>query len=181
MSNPAPGELETIRDFVNTHDLESGDDDVATPEALTAWLRGRGLLDASELSAAEHRRALAVREGFRSVLRAHHGHPDAEIEPAVLTDASQRAKLRLVFDEDGVSRLEPSAPGVDGALGRLLTIAHEADTRGEWTRLKICPADDCQWAFYDRSRNRSATWCDMKVCGNRHKVREYRERRLKAG
>ena len=56
----------------------------------------------------------------------------------------------------------------------------EADRRGEWTRLKICPADDCQWAFYDRSRNRSATWCDMKVCGNRHKVREYRERRLKS-
>ena len=36
--------------------------------------------------------------------------------------------------------------------------------------LKVCPADDCQWAFYDQSRNRSAIWCDMEVCGNRHKV-----------
>ena len=60
-----------------------------------------------------------------------------------------------------------------------LTIVHEADREGQWIRLKVCPADDCQWAFYDRSRNRSATWCDMKVCGNRHKVREYRERRLR--
>jgi predicted RNA-binding Zn ribbon-like protein len=43
-------------------------------------------------------------------------------------------------------------------------------------RLKVCPADDCQAAFYDKSRNHSAIWCDMAVCGNRAKVREYRER-----
>jgi predicted RNA-binding Zn ribbon-like protein len=48
---------------------------------------------------------------------------------------------------------------------------------GSWERLKVCPADDCLWAFYDRSRNRSRRWCDMEVCGNRAKVRGYRERR----
>jgi predicted RNA-binding Zn ribbon-like protein len=42
--------------------------------------------------------------------------------------------------------------------------------------LKACPADDCQYAFYDRSRNHSAVWCDMKVCGNRAKVRQFRTR-----
>jgi predicted RNA-binding Zn ribbon-like protein len=44
-------------------------------------------------------------------------------------------------------------------------------------RLKVCPADDCQSAFYDTSRNRSAVWCDMAVCGNRQKVRTFRARR----
>ena len=48
---------------------------------------------------------------------------------------------------------------------------------GTWDRLKVCLADDCQWAYYDRSRNRSSVWCDMRVCGNRAKVRSYRERR----
>jgi predicted RNA-binding Zn ribbon-like protein len=182
MSNPAPGELERVRAFVNTWDAEDGSDTIATPEALAGWLTGQGLLEASgKVTAADHRRAVGVREALRATLRAHHGHPDEECAQDVLCDASHRAKLQVLFDDDGVSRLEPSAPGVDGAIGRLLTIAHEADRDGQWIRLKVCPADDCQFAFYDRSRNRSATWCDMKVCGNRHKVREYRERRLKAG
>jgi predicted RNA-binding Zn ribbon-like protein len=47
---------------------------------------------------------------------------------------------------------------------------------GSWQRVKACRADDCHWAFYDFSRNRSGTWCDMAVCGNREKVRSYRER-----
>lgn len=43
-------------------------------------------------------------------------------------------------------------------------------------RLKICP--NCEWLFIDRSKNRSRTWCDMAVCGNRAKARlHYRKRR----
>jgi predicted RNA-binding Zn ribbon-like protein len=52
---------------------------------------------------------------------------------------------------------------------------------GTWERLKVCLADDCQVAFYDQSRNRSAVWCDMRGCGNRQKVRSYRERHAHAG
>jgi predicted RNA-binding Zn ribbon-like protein len=181
MSNPAPGELERVRAFVNTWDAEAGTDDIASADALRDWLAQQGLMeDGARVTAADHKRALGVREALRATLRAHHGHPDEDCAQDVLCDASHRARLQVLFDDSGTSRLEPSAPGVDGAVGRLLTIAHEADRAGQWVRLKICPADDCQWAFYDQSRNRSATWCDMKVCGNRHKVREYRERRLKA-
>jgi predicted RNA-binding Zn ribbon-like protein len=42
--------------------------------------------------------------------------------------------------------------------------------------VKICPAADCRWAFFDHSRNRSRTWCSMRVCGNREKARAWRER-----
>ncbi len=61
---------------------------------------------------------------------------------------------------------------------RRVTLKRIADAQaaGTWERLKSCPADDCRWAFYDRSRNRSAVWCNMAVCGNRAKVRSYRER-----
>jgi predicted RNA-binding Zn ribbon-like protein len=34
----------------------------------------------------------------------------------------------------------------------------------------------CRWAFYDYSKNRSASWCLMQLCGNRRKIRAYRER-----
>jgi predicted RNA-binding Zn ribbon-like protein len=41
-------------------------------------------------------------------------------------------------------------------------------------RLKICP--NCEWLFLDRSRNKSRTWCDMAVCGNRTKARRHYRR-----
>ncbi|NRP71079.1 hypothetical protein ILFOPFJJ_01962 [Ensifer psoraleae] len=44
-------------------------------------------------------------------------------------------------------------------------------------RLKICP--NCQWLFLDRSRNRSRTWCDMAVCGNRTKAKRHYRRNKK--
>ena len=42
----APGELERVRDFVNTLDVETGDDALSSPDALRAWLESRGLAPA---------------------------------------------------------------------------------------------------------------------------------------
>ncbi len=43
-------------------------------------------------------------------------------------------------------------------------------------RMKIC--GHCGWLFIDRSKNRSRTWCDMSVCGNREKAsRHYAARK----
>jgi predicted RNA-binding Zn ribbon-like protein len=66
---------------------------------------------------------------------------------------------------------------VDGALAELIARVHRAQMDGTWDRLKVCPDTTCHWAFYDGSRNRSSRWCNMGVCGNRHKVRAFRERR----
>lgn len=44
----------------------------------------------------------------------------------------------------------------------------------KWVRL--C---ECDWFFVDRSRNHSRRWCDMKVCGNREKVRRFYARTRK--
>lgn len=43
--------------------------------------------------------------------------------------------------------------------------------------LRECAAHDCAWLFMDTSRTRRRRWCDMRVCGNRAKVRRYYERR----
>ena len=43
-------------------------------------------------------------------------------------------------------------------------------------RVRECAAPSCSWLFLDTTRNRSRRWCAMKVCGNRNKVRRYRER-----
>ena len=71
--------------------------------------------------------------------------------------------------------LEPDRPTVDGAVAALLGILHEAQLTGQWRRLKGCR--QCGYAFFDRSKNRSAAWCAMSICGNRTKNRAYRRRR----
>jgi len=45
--------------------------------------------------------------------------------------------------------------------------------------LKACPREVCGWAFYDRSPNNRATWCSMRVCGNRVKAGSYYRRRTR--
>ncbi|HEV2061524.1 MAG TPA: CGNR zinc finger domain-containing protein [Solirubrobacteraceae bacterium] len=179
---PAPGDLEVIRAFVNTLDVEDERDELDTPEALVAWLAERGLVDPQTAATrADLRRAVALREAFREVLLGHHGGYDADPAAlATLDETSRRSRVEVRFGSDGLAHPQPAREGVDGALGRMLAIVAHAQSDGTWERLKSCPADDCRWAFYDRSRNRSAVWCDMAVCGNRAKVRSYRERHAHA-
>jgi predicted RNA-binding Zn ribbon-like protein len=59
-------------------------------------------------------------------------------------------------------------------VAALLGILHEAQLTGHWARMKGCR--QCGYAFYDRSKNRSAAWCAMAICGNRTKNRAYYRR-----
>ncbi len=179
MSNPAPGALETVRSFVNTYDVDDEIELLAGPDELVTWLAQHDLLGsetAARASAGDVRRAIELREALRSQLRAHHGDPLDPQAASVLDSAARRARLTLRFTGDDETTLEPEARGVDGALGRLLAIVKDAIDDGTWKRLKVCAAETCRWAFYDESRNRSGAWCDMRVCGNRAKVRGFRER-----
>jgi predicted RNA-binding Zn ribbon-like protein len=175
--NPAPGELELVRAFVNTWDADEGTEGIPGPADLRDWLAGHDLLEpGARVTAAEHRQAIEVREALRALMLQNAGL-DVGPDPAVALDAAaRRARLGVRFAPDGGVRIEADAGGVAGALGGLLALVAVAQDEGSWERLKACLADDCQWGFYDRSRNRSAVWCDMKVCGNRQKVRSYRER-----
>ena len=176
-SNPAPGDLELVRSFINTWDAEDDVESLGGPAELRDWLAEHELLEGdARVTAADHRHALQVREALRATLMANAG---LDLDPTAgrtLDEASRKAKLGVRFDDHGHVHTAPEAGGVNGALGRLLALVAEAQDAGTWPRLKACLADDCQWAYYDLSRNRSAVWCDMGTCGNRQKVRSYRER-----
>ncbi|MCC6224021.1 MAG: CGNR zinc finger domain-containing protein [Thermoleophilia bacterium] len=173
----APGRLELVRAFVNTLDVESGEDVLAPPGAVAAWLAAHDLLaPGAAAGAAATRRALDVREALRALLVANNGGVRDAAAAVVLEAAAGRARLALRFRPDGSAGLEPAAGGVDGALGRLLAAVADAMAAGTWERLKACRAEGCRWAFYDRARNRSRAWCSMAVCGNRAKARAYRAR-----
>jgi predicted RNA-binding Zn ribbon-like protein len=172
----APGELERVRDFVNTLNVESGVDALSSPDELRAWLHDHGLAPGRGATRADLVAARRLREAMRGLLLENNGLSVRKEAALTLNRAAARADLGLRFDPGGEVRLEPSARGVDAALGRLLAIAASAMVDGTWARLKACRADDCQWAFYDHARNHSRHWCSMAVCGNRTKARVYRQR-----
>ncbi len=175
---PAPDELVLVQGFVNTRDLEDGSEDLPDPSALGAWLAHYGLMPGDvPVSDADHRQALGVREALRTVLIAKNGGEPDPGAVETLNAAAKTSELLVHFEADGAASLEPMRNGVDGALGRLLAIVERSQCDGTWERLKGCPDTACGWVFYDWSKNRSATWCSMEVCGNRAKARAYRERR----
>ena len=176
----APGRLELVRQFVNTADLADGTDEFDGLDALAAWLRERSLIGPRERLAPEDlQRALVVREALRDLLEYRSG--GALDEPVHLLNAVPAgALLRVAFDRQGTPQLEPVAGGLDRALGELFAIIHTAAVDGSWDRLKVCADDGCRWAYYDQSRNRSRSWCNMASCGNRAKARSYRQRQRPA-
>ncbi len=173
----APGRLELVREFVNSLDV---DDDTDQLDAASAadWLAARGLPGGNQaLTDDDRERLISLREALRSLLDANNaGEPPPAESLETLNRQASDAALGLRFDAEG-AELVSTCGGVDSAIAELLAIVHETMRDGSWSRLKLCPADDCRWAFYDRSRNRSGTWCDMGVCGNRAKARAFRERR----
>jgi predicted RNA-binding Zn ribbon-like protein len=173
----APGPLEVMRRFVNTLDVEHDADELADGSTASAWLRANDLpCGASELDDGDLERLVAIREALRELLLANNsGDPPPAAALAVLNEQSRDAAIGLRFSSTG-AELVTACDGVDSSIARLLAIVHEAMGDGTWRRLKACPADDCLWAFYDHSRNRSGTWCEMGECGNRAKARAYRER-----
>lgn len=173
---PAPGRLRIVQDAVNSFDPEGGHEHWASPDLLRAWLVERELLaDGDEVSVADLERARIVRELLRAMLAANAGD---NLDPAVTRQLDGvAATVRVRIEEDGRARLESARMGVDGALCAIIGIMYEAMVDGTWLRLKACRKHSCKWAFYDRSKNRSGSWCSMSVCGNRVKTRQYRERK----
>ena len=162
---PAPEPLELVQAFVNTVDREHGPDLLDEREHLATWAERRGFAPPED---AEQVRE--VREALRTLLWANGGDHAEGMghDEAVATLDAAAGRLRARF---GPARLEG-----EGVVDAVLAVAFVAMADGSWARLKACPGDRCGWAFYDRSVNASATWCSMRICGNRAKTRAYYRR-----
>ena len=174
----APGRLKLVQDFLNSVDLEGGTDHLADARAATKWLREHGLLGTRErLDERERDQLVAVREALRDLAGGNAGEDVPETSVALLNRVSTSTPLVVrVRDTADPAELVPERKGVDGAIAALLAAVYTAQVDGTWPRFKTCREDVCRWAFYDGTKNRSGTWCDMAVCGNRAKARAYRVR-----
>ena len=169
-----------MRRFVNTRNRMRGYDLLGSPGETAQWLTKEGYAP-SIVNDAESRRLHKLREGLRAVLAAHTlgVSEDSERAAAELDGLCDMAGLRPGFSPEGEPRLEAASGGVDGFIEDLLTAAVWARHTGIWERLKACANEECRWAFYDHSKNRSGNWCVMEICGSRAKMRAYRERRAR--
>jgi predicted RNA-binding Zn ribbon-like protein len=170
----APGRLELLQRFINSHnhDFPPDWDRIGTPEKAQAWLREKRLIAAGDrVSEADVARLRELREATRGLLISRESAAAAVIR-------ANAAPLTVAIDDAGRTTLEPATGGVDGAVATLLGILHEAQLSGDWSRMKACR--HCEYVFFDRSKNRSAAWCAMSICGNRTKNRAYYRRRRTA-
>lgn len=175
---PAPGDLEDVQRFMNLHEHVPGSAAEVPPsrEVLEAFLRERALLeDPAPFTDADRQTALELIRALHAKVRTNLGVRMNDQQVAVIDELAQRAGLHPHFGHGGPV-LVPSERGVAGALGRLVATAFLADLDGSWGHLKECSSDDCEAVFYDRSKNHSGRWCSMSRCGNRAKVRAWRER-----
>ncbi len=63
-------------------------------------------------------------------------------------------------------------------LGRLAIETAQLLVSGELHRLRSCSSTDCDWVFLDISKNKQRKWCQMSVCGSRHKLSRLRHAAL---
>lgn len=177
----APGRLETLRRFLNTAGLDRGREDLCTAESAETWFREAHLpykvFDQGTLL-----RLRDLREAFRGVFWAHNGQADPATAQQRLASFVPDARLRMDWEaETGAPVLRPDEGGPHATESALLAIMYDAVLHGTWPRMKACRKESCRWAFFDRSKNGSGTWCSMAVCGNRVKAQRRRARVTKVG
>ena len=172
----SPTHVELLVAFANSADHELGTDDLTTRAGLTRWLADHRALS-RRTPATDDDLALArrLREGLHQALVANHdGVGDAQ--PLAAAAAELPLTLAAVAGRPG---LQPVQDGVRGALAQLLVAVNDAVADDTWRRIKICSADDCRWAYFDSTKNRSRHWCEWG-CGNKAKTRSYRARQKAA-
>jgi len=169
-----------LLDFLNSVDVEEGTDLLADgPEGLADWLVAHDLCHPIPApTSADAQAVFDLRRGLRALALANNHEPvdPADIRAAqdVLSAIAFRVELPAGV-QSGPTLTTKSGP-VPDALGQIASAYFTAAVRGEWPRVRRCPAHDCAWVFWDASKNGSRRWCSMRVCGNRAKTRAFAER-----
>jgi len=84
------------------------------------------------------------------------------------------------FRDGFVWRWDSSQTLSEAIRGPIALSALTVLTQQNLARIKQCEGDHCGWLFFDTTKNRLRRWCEMAVCGNRAKVRAFRQRHFEA-
>lgn len=165
-------------DLLNTRMMINGQPcDLLVDDAAAArWLEqvGLGLAAGGAGQLVEELRVL--RESIERLVQAR--LHDQTADPAALNRFLQGAVPQLVWEPGQAPVLQRFAAPAE-AQRRLSEIAFSAAqllSEGDLQRVRKCESHDCSLMFYDRTKAHRRRWCSMALCGNRHKVAEFRKR-----
>lgn len=178
-TTPAPDDLELVRSFLSLHDHERGNPDALPPslESVRWWLGAKELIGSRDpVRDQDLAWALRVREALTAKVRENMGEARDGDATDLLNRAAEETGLHVCFGCEDGDPIHVEAGGIRGAIGRILGSAFLAELDGRWERFRVCHDPGCSAVFFDRSKNRSGKWCSMSSCGNRAKVRAFRER-----
>lgn len=173
---PAPGGLALVQDFLNTVGIgDYGPDLLAEPKparqwasrAARNWLTESGI-DATppELSDTDVAKLRGLRTTIANLVTGDAAPPDI---------GSVFASFAV--SDRGEVRLEPAGGGWRWYASALWTEILRSQQDDTWRRIKQCRNPRCASTFYDRSKNNSGVWHDVRTCGNAANLRASRARR----
>ncbi|WP_085690491.1 MULTISPECIES: CGNR zinc finger domain-containing protein [unclassified Pseudomonas] len=169
-------------DLLNTQMMVDGQRrDLLTSDADAAqWLQQIGFGPADEMVVGNGKLLVQLRElraCIEDLLAARRENRVADT--AALNGFLLLAVPQLVWKEAGAPLLDRfhQANATNQRLGRLAYIAAELLAEGDFNLVRKCESPDCSLMFFDRTKSHKRRWCSMALCGNRHKVAEFRKRR----
>lgn len=138
-------------------------DDFADTARVRAWLASVGGTGTGE----ELRQVLRVRPALQAVVR-------GEQPPAVLAPFLRGAACVPGITDGQVTWTLSIAP--ERRLAVRAVLAWDTLARQSPGRLRSCANDECRLFLIDGTKNNTARWCSMAVCGNRMKARRHYQR-----
>lgn len=167
-------------DLLNTQMMVEGQKrDLLQNDAQAAqWLEQIGLGLAAQAGDGRLLGELrALRESIESLIVARRENRSAD--PAALNRFLLGAVPQLVWQQPGSPELDRfhQPDLMSQQLSRLAYAAAELLAEGDFNLVRKCESAECSLMFYDRTKAHKRRWCSMALCGNRHKVAEFRKRR----
>jgi len=145
--------------------------------ATAATLRQRAATD-PEGAARAFRSALALREALYGVLAA--AASGRRVRPADLNVVNQHVAdtfkgVALAPSGEHFALETRAEAWLDPVIRPVVRAAVDLLTSDALKQVGRCADHECGWLFLDTTRSRTRRWCDMRVCGNRNKVRRFRQ------
>jgi predicted RNA-binding Zn ribbon-like protein len=171
--------LEDLVWLVNSDDPSTGEEHLATPQALADWVRARRVSGSRAGTTAELRAMHRLRAQLRAVFDLAAEGDEAGVVDALNTMiADNGATPRLVRHDHLPLHLHftPNDAPLDQRLGAEMAVAVAVVVRDlGYQRLRLCAAPGCGRALVDLTKNQSRRYCDTQ-CGNRVHAAAYRNR-----
>ncbi|MFJ6652535.1 CGNR zinc finger domain-containing protein [Microbacterium sp. NPDC091313] len=168
-------------DLVNTLPaLNDGVDAMASVADLNAFLDARPYSGRLDRDAGELAAVCSIRERLRELW---HVDRDAAVPLVNAMLADGRALPQLVthagFEEWHIHATTGDSPLHVRILLETAMAFVDVIRADEYSRIRVCAADDCEGVYVDYSRNGSKRYCDTGNCGNRMNVIAYRARKAR--